>query len=131
MSGGGVNRTSSPEVCEKISQALKGHIVSEETKKKISANHIDVSGENNPMYGKHHSDETKKKISEINKGRISERRNLTPVYCIDLNKIFNCAKDAADILGLHSSLILQCCYNKRKTTGGYRFKFLNMENDIS
>ena len=28
-----------------------------------------VSGENNPMYGKHHSEETRKKLSESNKGR--------------------------------------------------------------
>lgn len=29
---------------------------------KMSKNHADVSGKNNPMYGKHHSDETKEKI---------------------------------------------------------------------
>jgi len=41
-----------------------GKRLSEETKKKISMNHSDVSGENNPMFGCRHSDETKKKISE-------------------------------------------------------------------
>lgn len=50
-----------------------------EAKKKISKNHHDVSGENNPMYGmkgelspnwgKKHSEETKKKISDSNKGK--------------------------------------------------------------
>lgn len=42
---------------------------SEETKRKHSLwvkEH--QSGENNPFYGKHHSDESKKKISEANKG---------------------------------------------------------------
>ena len=36
--------------------------VSEETKKKISENHADVSGENNPFYKKKHTDETIDKI---------------------------------------------------------------------
>ena len=36
----------------------------EESKKKMKENHADISGENHPMYGKHHSDETKQKISE-------------------------------------------------------------------
>lgn len=32
---------------------------------------VDNNGANNPMYGKHHSEETKKKISEKNKGKTS------------------------------------------------------------
>jgi hypothetical protein len=48
----------------------KGKHLSEETKKKISdAN----KGENNPNYGKHRSEETRKKLSDANKGkRLSE-----------------------------------------------------------
>ena len=44
-------------------QAHIGKIVSEETKKKMSENHVDYSGQNNPNFGKHCSDETKGKIS--------------------------------------------------------------------
>ena len=44
-------------------------ILSEETKEKISKNHINVSGKNNPNYGKKHTLETKEKISKTNKGR--------------------------------------------------------------
>jgi len=36
---------------------------SEESKKKMSDNHKDISGENNPMYGKHHSKESCEKMS--------------------------------------------------------------------
>ena len=43
--------------------------MSQETRDKISLNHADINGENNPFYGKHHSDETKQKISDANKGR--------------------------------------------------------------
>lgn len=53
----------SARIYEELRKNLKH---STETKKKISKNTV---GENNPMYGKKQSDETKKKISEANKGR--------------------------------------------------------------
>ena len=46
-------------VKEKISNSLKGH----------KSTH-DISGASNPMYGKHHSKETKMKLSKALKGRI-------------------------------------------------------------
>jgi hypothetical protein len=82
---------------QKISKAIKGKLVSEDTKKRISENHACVSGENNPMYkkrhkiesiekmklnrrtqfgetnpfyGKKHSEETKRKISETKKRNV-------------------------------------------------------------
>lgn len=33
------------------------------------------SGENNPMYGRHHSEKTKQKISEKNKGKMLGSKN--------------------------------------------------------
>ena len=58
-----------------------GRMVTEETKKKISDNHHDVSGNNNPMfgkkgefspsYGKKRSEQTKSKISQALKGKTS------------------------------------------------------------
>ena len=43
---------------------------SSETRKKISDNLPDLSGENNPFFGKHHTKETKLKISNTHKGKI-------------------------------------------------------------
>jgi len=40
-----------------------GIVFTEEHKRNISINHHNVSGENNPFYGKKHSEETKKKIA--------------------------------------------------------------------
>lgn len=53
-----------------INAPMYGKKHSAETKIKMSKNHADVSGENNPMYGVHLtvSDETKKKMSEARKG---------------------------------------------------------------
>jgi len=67
-------------ICQKAGNTL-GRKHTESAKQKISENHHDVSGENNPMfgkrgnlspnYGKSHSEETKRKISEATKGRES------------------------------------------------------------
>jgi group I intron endonuclease len=63
----------SDETKQKISKANKGHIVSIETKKLISLNHINVSEENNPMYGKHRTEELKNKLSQIMKLKCGEK----------------------------------------------------------
>ena len=54
-------------MCESQRIRRKNTVVSEETKKKISESNKGrpgMIGENHPMYGKHHSDESKKKMSD-------------------------------------------------------------------
>ena len=88
-----------------------------------------ILGENNGMYGKTHSEETRKKISNANKGTISWRRNTTPVYCIELNKYYKDATDAGNELGCRSSNILNVCRGERKMCGGYHWIFANEINN--
>jgi group I intron endonuclease len=64
-----IGRKLSPESIEKLRQINLGRVLSDETKKKISENHHDVNGENNPMYGKKHSPETIEKLREKAKNR--------------------------------------------------------------
>ena len=52
---------------------LKGCSISEQTKKKISTAN---AGELNPMFGEHHSEKTKKKLSEIGKTKTGEKNNF-------------------------------------------------------
>lgn len=49
----------------------KNKIVSKQTKLKMSKNHYDVSGKNNPFYGKKHTKESKMKMSESSRGQRS------------------------------------------------------------
>ena len=59
-----------PESIEKVRQWHLGRKLSEETKKKISDHHKGLyAGQNSPMYGKHHTEETKRKLSESAKSR--------------------------------------------------------------
>lgn len=46
--------------------------ISEETKQKMKENHADFSGENHPLYGKHHSENTKSILSQKAKKRYEE-----------------------------------------------------------
>ena len=129
--GGQCGAKCSEEARLKISKALQGHEVSLESREKISKNHADVSGKNNGMYGRKHTDEAKMKVSQANKGRISHRRNFNKVYCVELNIEFIDATYAGKELKLDSSAILKCCRGERKTCGGYHWKFVNLENNIS
>ena len=87
-----------------------------------------ICGENNGMYGKTHSQEARDKISKAAMGRKSSRRNLSPVLCVELNRIFECAAEAEKEFDMRLQ-ILEVCKGNRKTTGGYHWKFA-MENNI-
>ena|SRR3990167_6968191 len=54
---------------EKMRLLNLGRKASEEIKRKISLNHVDVSGINNPMWGKKRPQSVKEAISKANKGK--------------------------------------------------------------
>ena len=141
---GGKNFHHSEETKKKISEAnkisLKGNKWSDEQKRKMSEK---MMGENNPFFGKTHSEETKKLISQHRKGKckgsehplfgkhhdqktlnkISQNRKSKggkKVLCINTGEIFETMMDAARWCGLtNSSSIGQVCNNtgKQKTAG--------------
>lgn len=90
-----------------------------------------ITGKNNGMYGKHHTEESKLKMRENRKGIPSYNRNTTPVYCIELNQIFKDATIASKELSLDSSSILKVCRGERRTCGGYHWNFYILGNNIS
>ena len=119
---------------------------SEGSKKKMSEAHkgdnsywYGKRGKETPMYGKHHSEETKKKIKESMKGKNKGEKNYwygkargsNPnakiVYCEELNDIRFSAKDWAEELNICYDSILKCCRGVTKSAGGYHFKFINKE----
>lgn len=88
-----------------------------------------ILGENNGMYGKTHSQEAREKISKAQKGRVSKHRNTTPVFCVELNRLFVDAVTACDEIGLNKTRagnIHEACkgIRNRKTVGGYHWKYI-------
>ena len=108
----------------------------DETRKKISDNHADFSGEKHPMFGKHHSEETKKKMSESQIGKhFSEEHNNKISQSKGVNGILQFSKNGEFIAeypsiheaerqtGCNNSHICECCKGKRKSASGYIWKY--------
>lgn len=165
LKSGGQNGGSrySDESRKKMSNSHKELCKNKENIEKLRQNALNIwsneeykqsrSGENHPMYGKHLSEEVRKKISNANKGKPkpprskqhceaisksklgkeSHNKNLTPVKCIELNIIFKDAITAGKELNIKSpNHVIDVCNGRRKTCGGYHFEFINnKENNIS
>lgn len=102
----------SEETKRKLSIINKGKFVSEETRKKISLINK----------GKTFSDEYRRKLSEAHKGKC---KNSKKVKCIETNMIFNSLQAAADYIGYSSTThISGCAMGKRKSAGGYHWRFV-------
>lgn len=124
----------SDEVKEKMSIAIKKSYNDDLIKKRRQdaidywANPENIkkrSGENNGMYGKHHSFESIEKMRQKKIGSHCIHRNTTPVYCIELEKEFLDATEAGKQLKIDGSAILKVCQGKRHTCGGYHWQFIN------
>lgn len=85
---------------------------SEKAKEKLSELN---SGEHNPFYGCHHSDETKRIMQE--------RKPKKAVVCIETGETFKSTRDAERITSIGHSEIIKCCKGKHKTAGGYHWKY--------
>lgn len=90
---------------------------SEESNQKRSAK---LSKEKNPMYGRHHTEEAKKRVSEANKGKRcgKEHHAARRVMCINTQEVFDTATEAAKAYNLKSrSSITLCCKGDTQTAG--------------
>ena len=78
-------------------------------------------GINHPMYGKHHTDSSKDKISKTlrEKGICKGKNNpkAHKVQCITTGKSFSCIKEASEYYHVNYLNIIRCCTEKRKSAG--------------
>ena len=93
-----------------------GHHHSEETKQRISENRKGkCSGENHPFYGKKHTEEELRKMSENRRGKGGKK-----IRCINTGEIFDTMMDAARWCGLKTSASIGQVCNKtgKQSTAG-------------
>ena len=118
------------ETKQKISQNLMGnknglgHPCSEEKKKKISE----------AQKGRYLTEEHKQKLSEAAKKRhtpcseqvkenIRKASHKKPVYCEELNKVFESVQECSRQLGIPATNISKLCNGRGKTLKGYHLKY--------
>jgi|688.fasta_scaffold291475_4 hypothetical protein len=84
----GINAPSKrPEVAGKISEALKGRELSQESKDKVSQTLKEYFKNNeNPFKGKKHSDETKQKLSNSRKGKPANPKSINAMVTANKGK---------------------------------------------
>ena len=109
LTSGGNGRNVTDEARKNMSKAQIGHVVLEETRRKIS---LANSGKNHVV-----SEETRKKMSAR-----SAVKNA--VRCIERGLIFDSVTAASKWLGLERGTIRTSCKNKTRTGGGYHWEYL-------
>lgn len=111
---------------------MYGKAHTQEAKQAISEKHM---GEKNPNFGKHFSKEHRDKISQsLSNGKAYwtgktglNNKSSKPVYCLELERCFESAKDAGDILNIDKSSIGKCCRGVRKTAGNYHWRLATFD----
>ena len=102
------------------------HLHTKETKCKLSEI---MMGENNPMYGKHHTDEAKKKMSERKKDIYlgNKNPNARKIKCIELDKVFDTVEDALKFINRKRSSLWDAMKRGGKC-GGYHWEYIEEVN---
>lgn len=130
MSEWQIGKKLSEDTKRKISEAHKCKHLSEEHKRKIGEAE---KGRIGGMKGKYHSEEAKRKISKTLKGKhhseetkekISKKLSRK-VLCLETNIIYASATQAFNKLGVNRRSICSVCNGKRKTAGGYHWKYVD------
>lgn len=96
-----------------------------------------LKGEKNSFYGKHHTDEQKRKWSLARKGKKAWNKGITGnktkvnknVLCVETGKIYEGTREIERELNILHSSISRCCSSKypNKTAGGYHWKYIKEE----
>lgn len=124
---------------KKISESLKGKMAGD--KNPNYGNHV-LSGKCNPNYGKRHSEDVRRKMSERRKGKGTQPRSEATkqkmrenhkggnppksVLCIETGEVFKSINDAARAVNTNKKVISNCCRGiaHYKTAAGFHWRFV-------
>ena len=84
-----------------------------------------MSGENSPSFGKHHTEESKEKNrqSHLGKNNICSKA----VICVETNELFWSMGEAGRNKNCSDTTICKCCKGVKKTAGGYHWRYATQE----
>ena len=130
--GGNSTEKFTSEIRAKISAALKGHICTDETKRKISSARkgvpsgrkgIKMTDEQIAINSKSHMGQT-----PWNKGRpwTDEEKakcNGKAVFCVETNTVYKTMHEAAKKTGISINGICGCCKGRGKSAGGFHWEY--------
>lgn len=99
----------------------KNKVLHEDTKELMSSVR---SGERHPMFGKYHQDDAKYLIRDANRKEVQQwSKDGT-----QLIRTFGSVDDASGESGSDGSHITKVCNGRRKTAGGFHWKFVNPDD---
>lgn len=104
----GLGHPCTPEKAKKISEAQKGKIVSEETRKKQS---LAKKGKPGP------------KCSEEKKAKISASHKKKAVYCEETGETYISIQECARQLNIEATRVCACCKGRTKSVKGYHLSY--------
>lgn len=96
--------------------------------------------EDNPFYGKKHTEETRQKmkeawktrvVSEAHKEKLKQAHYKLKVINLDTLEVFDSLKDAAASIGVNSTQITRVCKGKAHTSKGFRWQYYDEYMAIS
>ena len=135
-SGGESRKRLHPSTIEKIRKGNlgrtppnKGKHYSKEIIEKIKMNMRDVSGKNNPMYGRSLSGELNGMYGRT--GKLNPNSKITYQYDLDFNliKIWNGVKDIQREIGIDSRMISGHIKNSRGRCKGFIFRYFPLTDE--
>lgn len=85
--------------------------------------HDDDNPKNNHVSNLYWTDQKENNNHGSHNAKVAKARSK-PVFCVELERIFDSATVAAEELGLIREKISSCCCGDRRTHGGYRWQFV-------
>lgn len=124
------NKKRSPEAIKNISKSQKERFKDEEQRRHISEVQ---KGKKRTEQAKKKTSETLKKFYSVEENRIKHKEDMMvrnqchcrSVLCIELNRKFKSIRDASAWAGMCHQNLSACLQGKRKTYGGYHWKYCN------
>ena len=76
-------------------------------------------------YNINYGTRTSRAIQNRRSYKLGDNPSAKPVFCVELNKKFDCAKSAQEELGIDRSCVGRVCRGEQKTAGGFHWRYAN------